>query len=913
MRKGRFAGIVCTVILLLLCLCSTVWAKTPRDAAVDYAYQIYNYTWSVKHSIPRYHADKNPTAVSGTIKGIPYTYANMVSFAEYKALSNADKGIVYGGSMKYGMVCATLVTDCIRQAFWDRELPLLHTVMFHKSRYSSAYTKLVSSVSSAIFNNDHTCEQWQNIWASIRSSQASSGYPAYKKLQKGDYLNDWNHVIFVVDNNTSTQTITYIDQTYCWDTVANGMVGTHKGTYTYARLSEKCYVPMYVNYPASFRVYHEPPKILTTSLSDAYIGEFFYAKIQVTGTTPIYFTGGTAKTLANGIGTQEMLNGSDTSGIIKGTPKNPAKRALPYTLNFTVTATNSAGSSAPRTFTITVRQRKPIITTTSPLPQATQGRTYAVTFAASNNPTKWAIISGSLPRGLSLNQSTGKLAGTPAVCGLYTFKVRAYNSAGWSDPKEFKLVVNRPPVIFGTLKDAMQGMYYEGYVGVDYGTLPFKAEIIRGTRPAGLSMSVSGRGVYFKGTPSTIRDYEFTLKITDKNGATATKAFKMKVKKKVVLTFSYSFMNGVNGIPYSDWVKVSGGTSPYTCSIASGKLPDGLYLSVSGERIYIKGTPKKAGTFTFTLKTRDKNGAEGSKAYSITIVQPAITGTVPSLLARGATVSITSLKADWAIKPCTWRISSGRLPDGLSINSSTGKISGTLRKAGRFVFTVTVRDKNGLTVSKSFAMTVTETTVTGTIQTVLTRGVSVVWVFKASGGTPSYIWSLGGGSLPAGLSFNKSTGKVSGGLTKVGTYTFIIKAVDRNGIAGTKKFTVKVVEPTPTDVGATPRGVKSLPSVSGITLQIDSRDIVEAHEGRDSDIVKVKAGAPVRFIVGGRGFNASDVRVFIDDALAEDITVEEGTFTLPAEKVHGDFKVGVRAQHGDEELESEELYIISER
>ena len=85
--------------------------------------------------------------------------------------------------------------------------------MFHKSRYSSAYTNLVSSVSSSVFNYDHTKDQWQRIWSNIRSSQASSVYPAYKKLQKGDYLNDWDHVIFVVENNTSKQTITYIDQT----------------------------------------------------------------------------------------------------------------------------------------------------------------------------------------------------------------------------------------------------------------------------------------------------------------------------------------------------------------------------------------------------------------------------------------------------------------------------------------------------------------------------------------------------------------------------------------------------------------------------------------------------------------------------------------------------------------------------
>ena len=112
------------------------------------------------------------------------------------------------------------------------------------------------------------------------------------------------------------------------------MVGTHKGTYTYSRLSEKCYVPMYVNYP----YVDEPPTITATRLPDACLNEPYYAKIGATGTKPITFSGWTATLQANGFDIGAMLVGSDTSDIIKGTPKNPSNRAAPYTLYFTVTA-----------------------------------------------------------------------------------------------------------------------------------------------------------------------------------------------------------------------------------------------------------------------------------------------------------------------------------------------------------------------------------------------------------------------------------------------------------------------------------------------------------------------------------------------------------------------------------------------
>ena len=277
MRK-RFAGMI-VMLVMLLCLMSSGAFAELRDDVVNYAYEIYNYTWTTSKTIPRYHAD-GQTTVTGTIQGIPYTFANMVSFQVYKALSNSERETVYSSSsMKYGMVCATLVTDCIRQGFPYSSLPLDNGTMFHKRSYKG----LVSSVSDAIYDYNHELTDWQGIWNDIRDAQANSGYPAYQKLQKGDYLNDWNHVILVVDNDTNAQKITYIDQTSCWDTVSNGMVGTHKGTYTYSRLSEKRYIPMYVKYPEP-----EPeviaPVITIASFPDAYIGVSYYAVIEATGT-----------------------------------------------------------------------------------------------------------------------------------------------------------------------------------------------------------------------------------------------------------------------------------------------------------------------------------------------------------------------------------------------------------------------------------------------------------------------------------------------------------------------------------------------------------------------------------------------------------------------------------------------------
>jgi hypothetical protein len=60
---------------------------------------------------------------------------------------------------------------------------------------------------------------------------------------------------------------------------------------------------------------------------------------------------------------------------------------------------------------------------------------------------------------------------------------------------------------------------------------------------------------------------------------------------------------GTQYVPYLDSVIVKGGTGPYTFSIVSGSLPDGLELgSTTG---MITGAPTETGPFSFTVKAQD--------------------------------------------------------------------------------------------------------------------------------------------------------------------------------------------------------------------------------------------------------------------------------------------------------------------
>src|SRR5207249_2425365 len=78
-----------------------------------------------------------------------------------------------------------------------------------------------------------------------------------------------------------------------------------------------------------------------------------------------------------------------------------------------------------------------------------------------------------------------------------------------------------------------------------------------------------------------------------------------------------SMPNGTQGTPYSATLVATGGTTPYTWSIAAGSLPAGLSLASSTG--VISGTPVAAGTASFTIQVADVNLQTATKPLSITI------------------------------------------------------------------------------------------------------------------------------------------------------------------------------------------------------------------------------------------------------------------------------------------------------
>src|SRR5580704_4171867 len=124
--------------------------------------------------------------------------------------------------------------------------------------------------------------------------------------------------------------------------------------------------------------------------------------------------------------------------------------------------------------------------------------------------------------------------------------------------------------------------------------------------------------------------------------------------------------------------------------------------------------------------------------------------------------------------PYTWAIANGALPAGLTLNPTTGVISGTpTQTTSMDLLTIRVSDSSGVPQSAVATLTLTvvaAANITITPSSLPNGQVGVAYssqTLTATGGGAPYTWALTSGTLPAGITFNASTATISGTPTAV--------------------------------------------------------------------------------------------------------------------------------------------------
>jgi uncharacterized protein with beta-barrel porin domain len=451
------------------------------------------------------------------------------------------------------------------------------------------------------------------------------------------------------------------------------------------------------------------------------------------------------------------------------------------------------------------------------LPEGVVGDFYTYTVSASGGlaPYTYTLV-GSLPPGLSLDQASGEISGTPSSDGSYSFSITASDSATAFVTAAYDMDVVLPPSIAPpTLPDGRVGETYTQYMSVaNGGTDPYHFTVVSGSLPPGLTLDLGGT---LTGTPTAAGYYGFKIHAESAlppphfgPSPTATfpvggitQDYMIDIDPAPVSVSPSSLPQGRVGEAYSATVTASGGTAPYTYAVTSGALPGGLSLDAATGAI--TGTPDDDATFGFRITATDADEAAGSRVYSVDILPPVLSlspATLPDGTV-GAAYSATVTVLGAGSPPYTFDIVSGVLPPGVSLVQSAPDavaISGTPSAAGSYAFKLQATDSDGHVASFGYTIAV-DTPVIVIAPAALPDGqvgVAYAQALTASGGTAPYTFAVTGGALPPGMSLD-SGGALSGTPATAGNYAFVVTTTDADGNDGAHSYGLAIAAaPSPT-------------------------------------------------------------------------------------------------------------------
>lgn len=412
-------------------------------------------------------------------------------------------------------------------------------------------------------------------------------------------------------------------------------------------------------------------------------------------------------------------------------------------------------------------------------------------------PYVYYISAGTLPTGVTQNSSTGLVSGTPTViqsATSVTFSVVDAYSTLATTSVTVNFTVSGITATAGatTTVAAIQNTAissFNPFASVIGGSTPYIYYISSGTLPAGITQDTSTGLV--SGTPTaTYAASNVVFAVKDSADVTAATTVTVNFTVNSALSAVAGGTTTVSGeqtlaiSSFNAFTSVSGGYTPYVYGIVSGTLPTGISLNT--DTGLISGTPTVAySSANVVFKVTDNQntvaGTTTTVNFTVATKISAVAGATTTVLAQQST-AISNFNPFSSVSngvgAYTYYVSSGTLPTGVTLNASTGQVSGTpttVQTASSVVFAV----KDSLNVSAVTTVTVSFTvragisSVTGATTTVSAIQSTAITSFNAftsvSNGYTPYVYSVSSGTLPAGITLNTGTGLVSG--TPTSTYT----------------------------------------------------------------------------------------------------------------------------------------------
>jgi alpha-tubulin suppressor-like RCC1 family protein len=416
-------------------------------------------------------------------------------------------------------------------------------------------------------------------------------------------------------------------------------------------------------------------------------------------------------------------------------------------------------------------------------------------------PLTYTILSGSLPKGVSY--ADGVFSGTPVVEGSFPLTIEVKDKTGNPQIISFTLVVDKPlPIELGYADTTVLSGYYSYVVPTlknAVGGISKATWKVTGTLPTGMSFNEPGHAGQFTGVPSTVGVYpDITVEVTDAEGRKQPATIEIGVSLNGAAVFSDVTLTHRKGANFSDALAPTNVVAPL--AFTSDDLT-ALGLVVNGTTGSVTGSFRDAGTYLGGVTVKDHFKKEATATVTFNIVGDLSASGGDATFKRYVDTSGPVPTVLESIGPLTYRLASGTLPSGLSVDPNTGAVSGASDEAGTYPnIVVEAKDLDGVTANTNgFTVTVDERDAlelaapdtyefrqytAGSVPVAATNGI----------GTVTYTISP---ALPAGIVLG-ADGQISGTSEfKVDAASYVLTATDSKGGAlgtATKAVNISVRE-----------------------------------------------------------------------------------------------------------------------
>ena len=339
-------------------------------------------------------------------------------------------------------------------------------------------------------------------------------------------------------------------------------------------------------------------------------------------------------------------------------------------------------------------------------PQGTVGISYNTVLTVTGGTSPYSFSGTGLPGGLTLNKTTGSIAGVPSASGTFPVNVTVTDAGSNKVQANFSIIIDKSGTVSVTVSPGGGALQSSQ-------TLQFNATVYNssnhGVTWSASAGTISSAGLYtapkVTGGTWTYRVWATSVADPSKSATVFVVVTPLIIPLQITTT---SLPQVTAGASYSETLAASGGTSPYHWKLTSGTLPQGL--SFTGSTGVLAGSTAQTGQFNITLQVTDSSWPLQLTASQQFVLQVSSSLQISTTLLPEITAGTAydaPVDGVGGTAPYHWSISTGTLPSGISLGSSTGIFTGTTSQTGQFNFTVKLTDSSSPAQTATQALAVT--------------------------------------------------------------------------------------------------------------------------------------------------------------------------------------------------------------